>query len=138
VHHGRYPGLLVQGGEVVMEDCDLYANAMSNAAVGERGRLDMRRCTLRDSRQYGLLFWAGATGRAEECDLTGNTLGGVRLNASAHPLFQQCRLNRNGGFGLHASHQAEATFAHCDLRDNLLGAVHIEPPCRIINTESIV
>jgi F-box protein 11 len=138
VHHGRYPGLLVQGGEAIMEDCDLYANAMSNAAIGERGRLDMRRSSLRDSRQYGLLFWDGATGRIEDCEITGNTLGGVRLNASAHPLLQDCRINRNGAFGLHASHQAEATFARCDLRDNLLGAVHIEPPCRIVNTESIV
>ena len=138
VHHGNYPGLLVQDGEALMEDCDLYANAMSNAAVGERGRLDMRRCTLRDSRQYGLLFWDGATGRAEECTLSGNTLGGVRLNASAHPLLQSCRINKNGGFGLHASHQADATFAHCDLRDNLLGPVQIDPPCRIVNTESLV
>ena len=137
VHHGHFPGLLVQGGEAVMEDCDLYANAMSNAAVGERGRLDMRRCTLRDSRQYGLLFWAGATGRAESCEVTGNTLGGVRLNAAAHPVLLQCRLNRNGGFGFHASHQTEADFTHCDLRDNLLGPAHIEPPCRIVNTESI-
>lgn len=137
VHHGHYPGLLVQGGEAIMEDCDLYANAMSNAAIGEGGRLDMRRCTLRDSRQFGLLFWAGATGSADECDLTGNTLGGVRLNASSHPLLQNCRINRNGGFGFHASHQAEATLSHCDLRDNLLGPAHIEPPCRIVNTEPI-
>jgi len=138
VHHGHYPGLLVQGGEAVMEDCELYANTMSNAAIGENGRLDMRRCSLRDSKQYGLLFWAGATGRAEDCELTGNTLGGVCLNASAHPLLQNCRIHRNGGFGLHASHQAEATFAHCNLRDNLLGPAHIEPHCRIVNTESIV
>ncbi len=137
LHHGHYPGLLVQGGEAVMEECDLYANAMSNAAVGDRGRLDMRRCTLRDSRQYGLLFWGGGTGQAEDCELSGNTLGGVHLNAAAHPLLQRCRLVRNGGFGFHASHQAEATFSHCDLRDNLLGPAHIEPPCRIINTESL-
>ena len=138
IHHGHYPGLLVQGGEVVMEDCELYANTMSNAAIGEHGRLDMRRCNLRDSRQYGLLFWDGAAGHAENCELTGNTLGGVCLNAAAQPLFQNCRINRNGGFGLHASHQAEATFSHCNLQENLLGPAYIELHCRIINTESIV
>lgn len=63
-------GLFVEGGRVVLEDCEIARNRLG-IFVSRGAAVDLVRCRVLDHRSCGILYQRGSTGRIEDCVVRG-------------------------------------------------------------------
>ncbi|MDP0492359.1 MAG: right-handed parallel beta-helix repeat-containing protein [Verrucomicrobiota bacterium JB023] len=144
----RYPVVLIQGGNALMEDCQVEFASGHGVAVTDGGELEMigsevrgsswdgvavvgegSLAVLNDSRlignmNHGLDVWDGGRASLERSRFQENTLTGVFVtSADSSVELDGCSLERNREVGLVVADGASAEFKGGLIASNLLGGV---------------
>ena len=91
----------------------------------------MRKCTIHDGKQGGVLVYENGQGTIEDCDIACNALAGVEIKTGGNSQIQGCRIHRNKYEAIWIYEKGQGTIKNCDLTGNTRGAWDIGSDCRV-------
>jgi len=117
----------VPQGELLMEDCRVFAGELAGVAVrGRAASVTLRRCHVSGARQAGVYVSLGGAGTLTDCDIEQNGGAGVEIGWQGSPVLRRCRVRGNGTYGIRIYAGGESAVEDCDLTGNRLGAWSVE------------
>ncbi|MCU0474762.1 MAG: right-handed parallel beta-helix repeat-containing protein [Anaerolineae bacterium] len=137
LHDGRQSGVFVyESGAGVIEDCQIYGNALAGIQIRTGGNPTVRRCTLRDGKQTGVFVNDNGAGVIEDCQIYGNAYSGIEIKTGGNPTVRACTITKNGYQAVYAHDNARGTVERCDLRGNTKGAWNIDATSQVVQRDN--
>jgi F-box protein 11 len=125
IHDGKSSGIRVfPRGKGTLENCDVYANAFVGVWV-DGGTLQVRKSTVRDDKNGGVIFENNATGTLEETSVSGHVLSSVTIRSGADLLLRQCKVHDGKSTGIWVEPRSKGTLENCDVYANALVGVWV-------------
>ena len=122
IHGSKEGGVVIyERGRGVIEDCNIFGNALSGVEIKQGGSPTIWRCQVHDNKQDGVFVNEDGQGVIEDCDIFGNASAGIEIKQRGNPIIRRCRINRNGYEAVWAYEGAAATVEGCDLTGNKRG-----------------
>jgi F-box protein 11 len=118
-------GVVVGNGLGTLEDNDIFGNAFSGVEITDGGKPILRRNTIRDGQQNGVLVQKDGEGTLEDNDIFGNATTGVLVRRAGNPTLRSNRVNSNEMWGVWISDNGRGLFEDNDLTGNRRGSWRI-------------
>jgi hypothetical protein len=94
----------IVSGRVLIDQCDVTSGLPACIRVESReANPVIRRCRIRQGRETGVWFTAGARGTLEECDLPDHATAGLWIADEANPVVRRCIIQRSKVRGVFVS-----------------------------------
>jgi hypothetical protein len=129
---GDYPAVAAQGGELVIQRCEVSAGNAAGVAVTDRAQLTatevvvargqygfvvddasgaIERCEIRDISNDGIIVRLGADPKIRDCTIASCGFRGVYIYHAARPEIERCDISGTGDAGISVAHQSAPTIA---------------------------
>ena len=116
----------VRGGTAVIEDCDLTSSGgWAVGIIGASANPVIRNCTMRDSRDAGLLVSSNGQGTIEQCVISGNGLAGVQISKGGNATVRDCEIRDGKSAGVVVYDEGQGTIEKCVISGNGASGVAI-------------
>lgn len=106
------PGVLIRGGSLEMERCDVSSGRVE---VARDGVAVLRSCTIHDAKRSGVHLTSTARGTFEDCVIRSIDGYGVTLVDAAHAELVRTRVQRTTDCGVLLSGTSSGTFDDCEI-----------------------
>jgi parallel beta-helix repeat protein len=127
IHNGKADGIFVyDNGQGTVEDCEIFANALSGLEIKEGANPVIRRCKIHDAQQDGILVHKNAQGTVEDCEISHNALGGVEIRENANPVIRRCKIHDGKTGGIYVHKNGQGTVEDCEISSNAYSGVEIK------------
>ena len=131
----------VVSGRPLIDQCDVSSDLPACVRVESReANPIIRRCRIREGRETGVWFTAGARGTLEDCDVTGQGVAGVWIADDANPIVRRCTVQHAKVRGVFISERGHGFLDACFIMINdgpgievARGARVVIRDCRVIN-----
>ncbi|MCI2417464.1 right-handed parallel beta-helix repeat-containing protein [Saccharopolyspora sp. K220] len=91
---------VVEAGQSVFEDCDVYGSGEDGVLVGADAEVSLTRCRLRSGDANGIQITAAGRAAISACEFLENKGDGIRVHTENKVSVQRCTARDNGGAGL--------------------------------------
>jgi parallel beta-helix repeat protein len=126
LYDGNSAGVFVyEGGAGVLEDCQIYGNALSGIEISEGGNPTVRRCTLRDGKGSGVNVLENGAGVIEDCQIHGNEKAGIQIQTGGNPTVLRCTVRDGKSVGVLVSENGAGVLEDCQIYGNALAGIEI-------------
>jgi len=106
---GRFNGVLIRRGEVVLTDIDIQSAGMGAIACCSEGSfLQLSYSYVHECAGGGIVFDRSSRGLVENCIVSENQLQGIEVRNGAHPVLQGCIIAANSQNGIYVQQGGEA------------------------------
>jgi len=123
IHDGKASGIFVyENGQGLIEDNDIFGNALANIEIKEAGNPIIRRNKIHDGKESGIYVWNNGQGLIEDNDIFGNANSGIANKEADNPTVRGNRINKNGWRAVYVHDKGAGIIENNDLRDNENGA----------------
>ena len=127
ISHAQMAGIYVsEGGEGLIENCDIWGNAVGGVQCRRGGNPRLRYCRISGNERYGVLVDEQGEGLFENCQIFENAQMGVTISQQSAPRFSSCRIFDNHGRGVEFSEQAAGELLDCEIFANDRANVLVE------------
>ena len=82
-----------KNGQGVLEDNEIFANALSGIAIKEGGNPTVRRNRIHDGKQTGIFVYENGQGVLEDNDIVANALSGIEIKEDGNPTVRRNRIH---------------------------------------------
>ena len=119
--------IAVLAGTPVIEDCDLTSSAGPAVyIIGAGANPVIRNCTMRNSRDSGVMVYDQGQGTIERCVISGNGLSGVAIKTGGNPTVRDCEIRDGQAGGVFVHEQGQGTIERCVISGNAYAGVAIK------------
>lgn len=144
IFEGKAAGIDIYSGAAgIIEDCEIYANAIVGIAVGNGARPAIRRCRIHDGKAVGVQYRPGGGGTIEDCEIYANNKTSslkpeMLIEQGSNPSVLRCKIHgSNNGLTIHSG----GTIDDCDIYDTfdgvqIMGGNPILRGCRVYTNRS--
>ncbi len=98
---GEAFGVDIAQGRLDLEDCDITSQGWSCVAIHDGADPRLRRNSIHDSNQNGIVIYENAQGTLEENEIFSNTLDGIVIESGSKPKVRQNRIHSNKESGIY-------------------------------------
>ena len=94
IHDCEQGGILVDdNGQGVLEDNEIFANALSGIAIREGGNPTVRRNRIHDGKKSGIYVYENGQGVLEDNEIFANALSGIAIKEGGNPTVRRNRIH---------------------------------------------
>ena len=116
----------IRRGRLVLENCDITSDSLSCVGIhGASADPVIRKCTIHDGKECGVLVYDKGKGTVEDCEIYGNALAGVEITTEADPVIRKCRIHDGKSGGVYVHDNGKGTVEDCEIYANALTGVAI-------------
>ena len=120
-------GIYVWGkGKGLLEDCEIFTNALAGVAVEQNANLALRRCRIHDNRECGVYLWDQGKALLEDCEVFANVLAGVTITEGGIVRCRRCKIYQGQSAGIEVWEQGDGIVEDCDIFANATAGVLIQ------------
>ena len=120
---GRFYGIDVQGGSVLIENNDISSESLAAIAIREGADPIVRANVLADSPAGAIGVFDAAKGLIEDNDMTGNGLAAITVHAGGDPVVRNNRINGSDAAGVFVQDGGQGRIENNEFRDNPIAGV---------------
>jgi len=113
------------GPRCVIEDCEFFETAGAALFVEGRHNAVIRRCTVRNAMQAGVLIGNNGYAEVEDCTIHNNTRAGIEIAHNSAPIIRRCMITASEGAGILVYKGGPSIIEDCDIRRNASAGVEI-------------
>ena len=126
IHDGKQGGVYVyDNGQGLLEDNDIFDNAVPGVEIRTRGSLTVRRNRIHDSQSSGVIVCETGQGLLEDNDIFANAYSGVEIKTGGSLAVRRNRITKNTQVAVYVYEGGGGVFEGNDLRDNIGGVWYI-------------
>jgi F-box protein 11 len=122
---GKYFLALIKQGIVVLEECDLSGGTMSSLAVSSGADPRVRRNSIHNSREAGIVIFEQGLGIYEDNEIFANGFQGVSLKDHADPIVRRNRIYENKQAGVRVYEKGRGTIEDNEIFGNESAGVSV-------------
>lgn len=127
IHDGLHDGLLVgEGGRVVVEECDVFANHQAGLSAARGGHLVAKGCKVRDGKHVGILIADRGRAVLEGCEVAKNALAGIQTEGGGDTTARGCIVRDGGRAGIVSVSGGRGSLENCTIRNNALAGLIVD------------
>lgn len=131
IHNGNASGVFIYGnGRGKFENCDIFSNAGSGAAIWNGGDPILQRCQIHHGQEVVSVYGLGH-GAILECGIYGNAKSGVAIWNGGEPAITRCQIAHNGHVGVWVYDGGAGHIEGCNLTGNTRGPWEIAAGCSV-------
>lgn len=114
-------------GRLFLDQCTISSETRIGVAVhGAEANPILWRCTIRQSKGTGILFYEQGRGIIEECDIAGHGLAGIGITQKSNPHILRCTIHHGKQDGIYVSEQGAGTIEECTISHNQRAGIEIK------------
>jgi F-box protein 11 len=102
----------------MLEENEIFANALSGVQIDRGGNPTLRRNRIHDGKQDGVYVLENGEGIMEQNEISANTLSGVEITSGGNPTLRRNRIFGNKRYGIRILENSGGVFESNDLRGN--------------------
>jgi hypothetical protein len=109
----------IRAGRPLIDQCDITSDLPACVRVeSPEANPIIRRCRIRQGRETGVWFTAGARGALEDCEVTGQSVAGIWIADDANPIVRRCIVQRSKVRGVFVSERGQGFIDACFIMSN--------------------
>ena len=108
IHDGKSTGIFVyENGQGVIEDNEIYGNALSGVQIQEGGNPILKRNKIHDGKSAGIFVYENGQGVIEDNEIYGNAFSGIGIREAGNPTVRGNKIHdgKAGGILVHENGQ---------------------------------
>jgi parallel beta-helix repeat protein len=122
----KYYAVMVEAGELSLEDCDVTSSALTGVGVyGAGTKAFIRRCRVHDCTESGIYFYRNATGLVEDCDVFNNGFANISVKEGADPTIRGSRIYNSKSSGVYVYLNGRGRVENSSIYGNTYSGVSI-------------
>jgi F-box protein 11 len=114
-----FNGILIRSSSLgIIENCDIFANTNSEIWIDSGGNPTVRRCSIHDSKSFGVYIVDEGKGQIIDCDIFANTRSGIAILDRSNPHICKCKIHNGQSNGVWVNSSGIGTIEDCDIFAN--------------------
>jgi F-box protein 11 len=127
IHDSASAGVYVHSqGAGLLEDCQIYANALAGVHIREGGNPTLRGCRIYEGKEGGVFVYENGAGLLEDCQIYANARAGVSIGEGGNPTLRGCRIYEGKSGGVFVWGNGAGLLEDCQIYANALAGVEIK------------
>ncbi len=127
IHDSVSGGVYVHSqGAGLLEDCQIYANALAGVAIKTGGNPTLRGCRIYEGKSVGVFVYENGAGLLEDCQIYANALSGVEIKEGGNPTLRGCRIYEGRSVGVFVYENGAGLLEDCQIYADALAGVEIK------------
>lgn len=135
---GKYFGVHIAGGNVVIEDSDFTAAELAVIAIRGNEGATIRRSTIHDGAQGGIFVFENGKALIEDNTIFGNGLGGIEIKEGAAPTVRGNTIRDGNGSGIFVNVDGSGIIENNTVFNNALAGIEVKSAYDVILRGNVV
>jgi F-box protein 11 len=123
---GTWFGVAIAQGRLELEGCEITSQSGACVAIHDGADPRLRRNTIHNGKDAGVLIYDRGLGTLEDNDITANALAGVEIKAGGNPTLRRNTIHHGKQSGVLVHDQGQGILEDNDITGNALAGVEIK------------
>lgn len=123
---GKYFGVHLAGGSMILEDNDLTSIGLGVVAIRGNEGGTIRRNVIHDGQQGGIFLFENGKATIEDNEIYGNRLAGIEVKGGARPIVRGNNLHSGQGSAIYINEGGSGRYENNQIYNNGLAGIEIK------------